>query len=469
MSEDKLNIPKSVLAGQRIHYGVAQVRESKAPANTTPIASAPTTAAYHPLSESSQEARRRHQQILDEFERRARARGLVVPTNDDQVKARLRQLGEPICLFGERAPDRRDRLRDVLVRRDITELPPLPEDVAKKAEQDAVVTEKKEVFYTHGSKALKNARLWIANYSVPKAKDRIEDQKRQRTSQPNAEIAYEIQVREFHQKLKAASNQSSQYGDDRPLSCCSFSPNSEKLLIGSWSSYVKLWSVSSVSCENTYKGHTGRVTDVSFHPSSFLSASPTALNFVSSGSEGVVHMWSLDSTSPIHTLKGHFDRVTSVAFHPSGRFIASASGDTTVRLWDAETRNQLLIQEGHSRTVQVVCMHPDGSLMFSGGDDCAGRLWDLRTGRCIRLLEGHIKPIYGADFSCDGYHLATSGDDNFIRIWDLRKKENNMQIPGHTSLITSVRYEPTHGRYLASCSVDTTCRLWSTLDGSPLK
>lgn len=40
-----------------------------------------------------------------------KAKNLPVPTNDKEVKLRLRELGHPICLFGEGPADRRDRLR----------------------------------------------------------------------------------------------------------------------------------------------------------------------------------------------------------------------------------------------------------------------------------------------------------------------------------------------------------------------
>lgn len=32
----------------------------------------------------------------------------------------------------------------------------------------------KEIFYTEGTAALKAARIWIAKYSIPKAKERLE-------------------------------------------------------------------------------------------------------------------------------------------------------------------------------------------------------------------------------------------------------------------------------------------------------
>jgi U4/U6 small nuclear ribonucleoprotein PRP4 len=72
-----------------------------------------------------------NQVILDELERKKKARTMAVPTDDKRVKTRLREIGEPITLFGERvsalllracwilrlfsqAADRRDRLIYVL-------------------------------------------------------------------------------------------------------------------------------------------------------------------------------------------------------------------------------------------------------------------------------------------------------------------------------------------------------------------
>ena len=56
--------------------------------------------------------------VLEEFERRKRARQIQVSTDDEQVKLQLRHLGHPICLFGEGPGDRRHRLRDILSRYD---------------------------------------------------------------------------------------------------------------------------------------------------------------------------------------------------------------------------------------------------------------------------------------------------------------------------------------------------------------
>ena len=47
----------------------------------------------------SERARQENKVLLDELERKKKARSLAVPTDDNKVKARLREIGEPITLF----------------------------------------------------------------------------------------------------------------------------------------------------------------------------------------------------------------------------------------------------------------------------------------------------------------------------------------------------------------------------------
>lgn len=45
---------------------------------------------------------RKQQELMKEIELRRKAKATVVPTSDAEVRRMLRQLGEPITLFGER-------------------------------------------------------------------------------------------------------------------------------------------------------------------------------------------------------------------------------------------------------------------------------------------------------------------------------------------------------------------------------
>ena len=63
----------------------------------------PTEANEHlPFSASAVESQEKHNQQMHKLELHRRARQIVVPTNDEFVKAKLREIGQPIILFGEK-------------------------------------------------------------------------------------------------------------------------------------------------------------------------------------------------------------------------------------------------------------------------------------------------------------------------------------------------------------------------------
>lgn len=99
------------------------------------------------------------QALLEEFERRKKARQINVSTDDSEVKKNLRHLGEPICLFGEGPAERRARLRELLAS--------LGEDAIKKKHDDEekpsqLVEKDTETWYHEGPDSLQIARQWIA-------------------------------------------------------------------------------------------------------------------------------------------------------------------------------------------------------------------------------------------------------------------------------------------------------------------
>lgn len=62
-------------------------------------------------------------------------------------------------------------------------------------------------------------------------------------------------------------------------------------------------------------------------------------------------------------LEGHSVLAIAVVFSPDGKFIASASNDSTVRLWNPSTGAALQILEGHLGTVWDV-VHPNHGTPF---------------------------------------------------------------------------------------------------------
>ncbi|TFK39795.1 U4/U6 snRNP-specific spliceosomal protein [Crucibulum laeve] len=381
----------------------------------------------------SERARMENKVILDELERKKKARTLAVPTDDTRVKARLREIGEPITLFGERAADRRDRLIYVLSQINAArgEDMQVDDDSADESEEE------EEEFYTHGTLELLEARRKIAVYSLPRAQKRIAQQR----IDSKMDLGRIVDIRKkVFSEVKKFANLGSQIGDERPISQVRFAPNNKILATGSWSGTVKLWNIPACTPIRALRGHSDRVGGVAWHPEATLGLGPDLVNLASGGGEGNVNLWSMNSDAPLSVMSGHQDRVCRVAFHPSGDYVASASFDTTWRLWDVKTAESLQMQEGHSREVYSVEFQDDGALVASGGLDAIGRVWDLRTGRTAMVLDGHVQAIFSIGFSPNGYQIATGAGDDTIRIWDMRSIKSVYTIPAHLSNVSDVRF-----------------------------
>ncbi|KAF9482541.1 U4/U6 snRNP-specific spliceosomal protein [Pholiota conissans] len=381
----------------------------------------------------TERARLENKVILDELERKKKARTMAVPTDDNRVKARLREIGEPITIFGERAADRRDRLIYVLSQINAAR----GDDAMHVEEESSSESEEEEEFYTPGTLELLESRKDIAEFSLPRAQKRIAQQR----IDSKLDLGRIVDMRKkAFADVKKFSNMGSQIGDERPVSQVRFAPNNKILATGSWTGTVKLWNVPSCTPIRSLRGHSDKIGGVAWHPQATLSHGEDLVNLVSGGGEGNVHLWSLNSDNPLSIMKGHKGRVCRVAFHPSGNYVASASFDTTWRLWDVNTAKELLLQEGHSREVYSVEFQNDGALVASGGLDAVGRVWDLRTGKTAMVLDGHTKEIFATAFSPNGYQIATGAGDDTIRIWDMRAISSIYTIPAHVSNVSDVRF-----------------------------
>lgn len=271
--------------------------------------------------------------LLAELDRKTSARRLAVPTKDADVRARLRELGEPMTLFGERPEDRRDRLRQLwsALRQKEKDAKAAKgsDDDSETDSDDSSPEEKEEEFYTEGTMDLKAARRHIAEYSLPRCVHHstksvlvlitLAYRSRKRVARQRFETTVPlgrlIDVRRaVYDNLKTFTNLGSQIGDTRPLSSLRFSPDSSMLLTSSWTGHAKLWSLPHCKEIKTFKGASGwtdgekqlvltvarmtahkeRIGGVAWHPQGTLSQSRTAANFATSGADNDIKIWSLE-------------------------------------------------------------------------------------------------------------------------------------------------------------------------------
>lgn len=295
---------------------------------------------------------------------------------------------------------------------------------------------------------LQQARFYIAQYSLHKAAYRVETQKL-------------LSLAGHHEDLLAKSYESyyssfevigSQVADDRILSCITFTPDGNGIVVGSWTGKATLWSFPDARLIRTYEGHSDRVNSVDCKDDMIATASM----------DNTIKIWRENEQV---TLIGHEERVNRALFHPLSPYMVSCSHDMTIRLWDLNRRENILTQEGHARGVYSISIHPDGGLVVGGDLAGIGTVWDFRTGKRILLLKGHVKQILAVSVSPNGHTIATGSDDNTVKIWDLRKQGLVYSLPAHTKLVSAVAcYEGV----IATASFDNTAKLWSAADYSPL-
>ncbi|KAF2674982.1 WD40 repeat-like protein [Microthyrium microscopicum] len=374
--------------------------------------------------------------ILAQFNRKRLAATIAVPTDDKRVRARLREVGEPITLFGENAQDRRDRLRELLTQQ------------AEAGDDDDVDMEDgmgngdepNEEYYTEGTNELLEARKEMARFSLPRSKKRLGYQKVESTITLRSHVKHRKAVREW---LSTIDLFGSQIAAERPLAALEFSPNGETIAVGSWGGDVQLLDLPNLNKKQVFKGHHDIVSGLAWAPGATIAASNVRaedVNLATGGGDGTINLWSLVQSTPLATLSGHESRVSAVQFHPSSKYLASASYDGTWRLWDVKTTTELLLQEGHSREVHSLSMNEDGSLIATGGLDSIGRVWDLRSGRIVMYLDSHMGPIYALDWSTDGYRVLSGSGDGFVKCWDVRAVKEQANIGAHTGGVTSIRW-----------------------------
>lgn len=376
--------------------------------------------------------------VLNEFARKRKAAALVVPTDDRRVRADLRSRGEPITLFGERPEDRRDRLRGLLLA--AQEDADGDESMRDATQEPEGENDEEGEFYIEGSDALLEARKSIAQYSLPRAKQRIAFQREESAIPVATHVKHRKAIKE---KLAGFELFGSQIASERPMSIVRFAPNGETIACGDWGGSLKLLDVPNLETKTALRGHKQMIGGISWCPGATLPSSTVSadnVNLASSGGDGDIHLWSLNQDTPISTLSGHSARVCRIEFHPSGKYLASASYDTTWRLWDVNTTSELLLQEGHSKEVYTVSYNVDGSLIASAGLDSIGRIWDLRTGRTVMLLEGHVAPIHALDWSPDGVRVMTGSADGFAKCWDLRAVRETASIGAHRGGVSDLRW-----------------------------
>jgi WD40 repeat protein len=220
-----------------------------------------------------------------------------------------------------------------------------------------------------------------------------------------------------------------------------------------------IWSKPTWNLQQTISAHSDWVRCMSFTPDS--------LKLVSGSFDKTIKLWQLDSGSEIYTLGERLKGVFALAVSPDGKLLASGSWDETIELWNLETGTLLRNLSQHKASVRALAIAPDSKTLISGSFDQTIVLWSLPDGNVGKTILDR-EPIAAIALSTDGSFLASTGDDGIVKIWSLASGLKIAESSGNKDCIGSLTISP-DAQTIAAGTVDGDLILWQIerIEGLP--
>ncbi|KAK4726191.1 hypothetical protein R3W88_031108 [Solanum pinnatisectum] len=222
------------------------------------------------------------------------------------------------------------------------------------------------------------------------------------------------------------------------------------------------------------------------------------------------------SSCDVMALEGHTSEVFVCAWSPEGSLLASGSGDSTARIWtigdgpgnstiQRMPPNVKVLKHLESRAteenndVTTLDWNSKGTLLATGSYDGQARIW-TRSGLLLKTLNKHEGTIFSLKWNKKGDYLLSGSTDRTAVVWNVKSGESKQQFnfnsgmldvdwldnnsfavgstdnkiyvckvgenqpvkrfSGHKNEINAIQWDPS-GSLLASCSEDTTVKIWS--------
>lgn len=195
-----------------------------------------------------------------------------------------------------------------------------------------------------------------------------------------------------------------------------FYPNGNRLLTSAIGHQATVWEVET-GLRLFELPHTDIVRAVDVSPDGTVLATGTR--------NGKVNLWDATDGHPLRTFtfihKGKPAWVENLALSPDGKRIAACANNAEreIRVWDIATGTELFPPMMHQDGVGSIKFSPDGKFLVSASWDTTVRIWNAQTGRAIDPPIRHSGKATFASFGSNSTQLLTVCFDGFVTLWKL--------------------------------------------------
>ncbi|TRY63143.1 hypothetical protein TCAL_00346 [Tigriopus californicus] len=214
---------------------------------------------------------------------------------------------------------------------------------------------------------------------------------------------------------------------------------------------ARIWGIDSGKCLLNYTGHAGSVNSISFHPSQDIA--------LTASGDGTAHVWKA-SAVPDFTPSG------AGGFGLSSEESAADSSEDDRRTSNhpsdlsrcTAVKTPIIALSGHQGVV-IGCQWLDDDLAVTAGWDRAAHLYNVETGALMQTLVGHDAELTHVSCHPSKRLVATCSVDTTFRLWDFRETIHSVSVfQGHTEAVTSTAFSRTD--QIVSGSDDRSVKVW---------
>ncbi|KAG6528643.1 hypothetical protein ZIOFF_010827 [Zingiber officinale] len=243
-------------------------------------------------------------------------------------------------------------------------------------------------------------------------------------------------------------------GHRKPVSMVAWSPDDCQLLTCGTEEVVRRWDASTGTCLNVYEKAAFSLISCGWFPD--------GKQLFSGVTDRSICIWDLEGTE-IESWKGRLKSMASdMAITKDHQRIISMYKENVIMLLDRETKTDKLIQE--EQTITSFTLSHDNNFLLVNLTNQEIHLWSIKDDpRLVKRYKGHkrsrflIRSCFGG---IEQAFIASGSEDSQVYIWH-RNSGNLVEVlPGHSSAVNCVSWNPTNPHMLASASDDYTIRIW---------